>query len=245
MKDEIYREPLEKSEKFEFSEKVAGVFHDMISRSVPDYEANQIMTAEMTAFFYKENTQIYDLGCSIGTTAHNIRRVFQNRPFLYTGIDNSMPMVEKARAAAVELSTGFSKEQSIEFIKGDIESFNYKETSAVISNYTFQFIAPESRLNLLKKIYSALCTEGVFLLSEKVVEADPVFTQLFSNLHHKMKRAHGYSDLEIIQKRDALENVLIPNDTNKNIELLKEAGFKSVSIYHKWYNFASYIALKK
>ena len=245
MRDEIYKEPLLKPEKFEFSEKVAGVFDDMISRSVPYYNANQFMTAEMAADFYIENTMIYDLGCSIGKTAHFLSAAFDAKRFIYTGIDNSPAMIDKAKTSFQELPPGFPQNQKIEFVSGDIENYHYQKSSVIIANYTFQFISPEKRLPLLKNLYTALYPRGILLISEKVTEKDETISDLFSKLHHKMKKSHGYSDLEIIQKRDALENVLIPNTAEKNIELLNEAGFQSVSIYHKWYNFASYIALKK
>jgi len=240
MKDEIYKEPLKNPEKFEFSQKVAGVFDDMIRRSVPYYEANQVMTAQMAAEFYTQNTTIYDLGCSTGTTFQYLDRAFQNRPFSYTGIDNSPAMIEKAN-----LVTKFSKTHDAKFVLGNIESFDYAGAGVAIANYTFQFIPPENRLRLVKNIFSALCPGGILLLCEKVTEDEPVFSKIFAQLHHDMKKAHGYSDLEIIQKRDALENVLVPNTTDQNRVLLKEAGFQAVAIYHKWYNFASYIALKK
>jgi tRNA (cmo5U34)-methyltransferase len=241
MKDEIYKQPLQNPKKFEFSQEVAGVFNDMISRSVPYYEANQIMTAQMATQFYFDHSIIYDLGCSIGTTAHFLSKAFHSRKFRYTGIDNSSPMIEKANLKSGE----FPNDHIVNYVLGDIENYNYTNTSVTIANYTFQFIPSEKRLSLLRRIFSALCNGGILLLSEKVIETNPILTGIFSEMHHNMKKSHGYSDLEIIQKRDALEDVLIPNTTDQNIELLQEAGFQSVAIYHKWYNFASYIALKK
>jgi tRNA (cmo5U34)-methyltransferase len=241
MKDEIYKEPVQNPEKFEFSDKVAGVFDDMIRRSVPYYEANQVMTAQLAAEFYVENSMIYDLGCSTGATAHFLSKAFQSCSFLYTGIDNSSPMIEKANLTRGE----FEAAHQIHFILGDIENHDYKNTSVAIANYTFQFISPVRRLALLQRLFLSLCRNGILLLSEKVVESEPIFSRKFAELHHDMKKARGYSDLEIIQKRDALEDVLIPNTTDQNINLLKEAGFQCVAMYHKWYNFASYIALKK
>jgi len=240
MKDELYKDPLVQPEKFEFSDKVAAVFNDMIRRSVPYYEANQIMTAQMAAEFYIDKSNIYDLGCSTGKTAQCIGQAFASRHFFYKGIDNSPSMIDRANLALEKLPDN----QAVEFIAANIEDFPFENASVFISNYTLQFIAPEKRLSLLKRIYSALSTKGVFLLSEKVIETESVFSKIFAEMHHNMKKAHGYSDTEIIQKRDALEDVLIPNTTEQNISLLKEAGFQKIAIYHKWYNFASYIALK-
>lgn len=246
MKDEIYKYPpkskKEEAEKFEFSKKVAQVFDDMISRSVPYYEANQKMTAEMALEFYQPESMIYDLGCSTGKSAWLLSETFLSQGFKYLGLDTSPWMLEKARALAAYKN--FPAHHQIEFAEGNVENFSYENTGVIIANYTFQFIAPNNRLDLLKKLYSALLPGGIILLSEKVAEDDQVITEHFTNMHHRMKKRHGYSDQEIIRKRDALENVLIPNKTEENLDLLKKAGFKAAAIYHKWYNFASYLAIK-
>jgi tRNA (cmo5U34)-methyltransferase len=241
MKDELYKKPLEKVEKFEFSRDVVNVFDDMISRSVPQYELNQMMTAEMALEFYQENTEFYDLGCSTGKTAKILDKTFGNQNFNYTGIDNSAPMIEECK----KIQSLVSENHRLQFICGDIENFTYTNAGVVIANYTFQFIQPDHRLPLLKNIYNSLKNKGVLLLCEKVYENDSELSDHFIKMHHKMKKSYGYSELEIIQKRDAIENVLVPNETLENLDLLKTAGFDSAAIYHKWYNFASYIAFKK
>ncbi|MDH4199151.1 MAG: carboxy-S-adenosyl-L-methionine synthase CmoA [Spirochaetia bacterium] len=241
MKDDIYSKPFQIIPKFEFSEKVAQVFDDMIHRSVPFYETNQTMSCQMAEEFYTDGSIIYDLGCSTGKTAQTLSQVFENRPFQYIGIDNSSAMIDKAEKSKNDMS----EIHKIDFLLGDIETFPYGNAGIIIANYTFQFIPPEKRAALLNNIYFSLNKNGVLLLSEKVVESDKEIANHFIHMHHLMKKACGYSDLEIMQKRDAIEDVLIPNTPEKNMELMKDAGFQAVSIYHKWFNFASYIALKK
>jgi tRNA (cmo5U34)-methyltransferase len=50
--------------------------------------------------------------------------------------------------------------------------------------------------------------------------------------------------MEISQKREALESVLIPETVESHLERLTRVGFKAVDIWLKWFNFASFIALK-
>ena len=57
-----------------------------------------------------------------------------------------------------------------------------------------------------------------------------------TDLHHEFKRAQGYSDLEIAQKRASLENVLVPNTVDQHIERLLAAGFESARLYIRCFN---------
>ena len=50
--------------------------------------------------------------------------------------------------------------------------------------------------------------------------------------------------MEIAQKREALENVLIPYKLQENRELLLKEGFRYCDIFFKWYNFCGVIAVK-
>lgn len=227
--------------KFEFTPEVSAVFDDMIRRSVPLYEENLKMTANLANTFCPPGALIYDLGSATGAVAAALCDRFNQKGFHYIGIDNSEAMVEKGARQA----KGAPKNANIEFVCGDIETHSYKPADLMVAAYTFQFIAPSNRGALLKKVYEALKPGGVFLFSEKVTEESGEISRAFVELHLEMKKGQGYSELEISQKRDSLENVLVPFETSRNLEILKEAGFHSAAIYFKWHNFASFIALKK
>ncbi|MFI3277216.1 MAG: carboxy-S-adenosyl-L-methionine synthase CmoA, partial [Vibrio sp.] len=65
-KDTIFSAPIDKIGDFTFDEHVVEVFPDMIQRSVPGY-SNIISAIGMLAErFVKPNTNVYDLGCSLG-----------------------------------------------------------------------------------------------------------------------------------------------------------------------------------
>jgi tRNA (cmo5U34)-methyltransferase len=233
LKDEIFKSPGAGKTPFEFNAQVAAVFDDMVSRSVPFYKEVLQMSAELTTDFYQPGTQIYDLGCSTGALARNLRQEFGTTPFSYVGIDNSKEMIEKAAA------TGTGK-----FLCADITAVDFEPASVFVSNYTFQFLRPLARQTLLKKIYAALRPDGCLLLSEKCLEDSADVSCLFAARHHALKERNGYSKLEIAEKRDALENVLIPFRVSENVEMLREVGFNPVSIFFKCYNFASFLAVK-
>lgn len=233
MKDELFRIPGTGKTPFEFNAQVADVFDDMVSRSVPYYNEVLQMSAELAQDFYQPGTKLYDLGCSTGALKKQL-----SEEIAYTGIDNSVEMIARAVAAC----PGNNSEAS--FITADMTEYTYQPASVFVSNYTFQFLRPLARQTFLKKLYETLVPGGCLILSEKCLEDSADVSRVFANRHHALKERNGYSKLEIAEKRDALENVLIPFRVSENVEMLREAGFNPVSIFFKCYNFASFLAIK-
>lgn len=241
MKDEIFKQPGSGKKPFEFNAQVASVFDDMVARSVPFYREVLQMSAELAKEFYQHNTMIYDLGCSTGAIVPLLDKEFGDRTFSYAGIDSSQEMIARAESAGTGLKARAGR---IEFQCADMTAVDFKSPSVIISNYTFQFLKPLARGTLLRKIYAALSPGGCLIVSEKCLEDSADMSRVFADRYHAMKERNGYSKLEIAEKRDALENVLIPFRVSENIDMLNEAGFSPVSIFFKCYNFASFIALK-
>ena len=71
----------------------------------------------------------------------------------------------------------------------------------------------------------------------------PELHALLTDLHIAFKRANGYSELEIAQKRSAIENVMKPDSLEEHRERLLAAGFSKVVPWFQCLNFASLIAL--
>ncbi|MDH3973522.1 MAG: carboxy-S-adenosyl-L-methionine synthase CmoA [Deltaproteobacteria bacterium] len=239
MKDNIF-DSSEIQGEFKFDEKVAQVFDDMLSRSVPFYGEVQRIIAELSLKYWQEGTRIYDLGCSTATTIINICSMAGDRKLLITGIDSSEPVIAKAREKVEKAGL---KDQ-VELLCSDINDVEFNNASVVIMNYTLQFITPENRPTLIKKIYDGLVDGGILLLSEKVLEEDEEMSNLFIDKYYEFKKKMGYSDLEIAKKREALDKVLIPFTVDSELDLLRQGGFKNPSLFFKWFNFASFIAVK-
>lgn len=195
------------------------------------------MSAELARDFYHEDTTIYDLGCSTGGLLADLRQQFGGKPFRYSGIDTSADMIARARERA-------GNDASVTFACEDITAFPFTDASVVVANYTFQFLKPLARQALLRKLYGSLKNDGCLILSEKCLEDSADVSRLYADHYHALKARNGYSQLEIAEKREALENVLIPFRVSENIEMLRDAGFAPVSIFFKYYNFVSFLALK-
>lgn len=251
-RDTIFSEPLTSVKPFAFDERVAAVFEDMISRSVPLYREVQRVTAELGARFMGPGERVYDLGCSTGVTLLNLTAV-RNRPqstasrpekssavpsWEIIGVDSSPSMISECER--ILANAGVREEVRLE--TADLLTFVPEQARLMVMNYTLQFIEPGSRRSLLSRLYESLLPGGFLLLSEKVTHHLPEAQDALTSLHWEFKREQGYSALEIAQKRDAIENVLVPLTLEENVALLQSAGFSQTEILLKSYTFVTLLA---
>ena len=239
-KDKIYTESLAKIADFKFDAQVADVFSDMIERSVPGYRSIITMIETLTEHYAQPGSTLYDLGCSLGGATLSMRRGITAEGCRIVAVDSSEAMVKRCRKT---LDRDLH-DTPVEVLHDDIRNIPISDASVVVLNFTLQFIPPEERTNLLKTICDGMRPGGVLILSEKVVFADDHLNHLLMDMHHDFKRAHGYSDLEISQKRNALENVLIPETIAAHRDRLLNAGFASVDVWFQCFNFMSMLAIK-
>ena len=205
-KDSIYNQILDELKPFRFDERVAEVFDDMISRSVPGYEPVQGISLKISEFFAQDESSIYDLGCSSGTTLRLLSHSTKIPSSVkIIGVDNSASMIEKARKKL----DAQNESKKIELICQDLQFLKFEVSSVILLNYTLQFLPLEKRQLLLSKAFQALKPGGALLLSEKVVCQENSIQQFVTKNHHAFKKNNGYSQLEISQKRQALEDVLV------------------------------------
>lgn len=239
--DQLFKGQLTKASDFKFGPTVVNVFDDMVERSVPYYSEMQRMLAEITADHATKGQLIYDLGCSTGTTLIEVDKLLDS-DVRFIGIDESNEMLEKCDKKLKEV--GFKR--PYELIECDLhQRVPISNGSVVILCLTLQFVRPLYRERLLRNIYQGLNPGGVLLLVEKVLAESSIFNRDFIKYYYNYKRRNQYSELEISQKREALENVLIPYKLSENILLLKEVGFADCEVFFKWYNFAGLIAYKR
>jgi tRNA (cmo5U34)-methyltransferase len=239
-RDEIFNEKMGLVSDFFFGEKVTSVFDDMLNRSVPFYIEIQRMIIEMVKDFAVAGSSIYDLGCSTGTTLVNIA-LHLKKDVKLIGIDNSDEMLKRCKEKLNE--HGVTKD--LELQKTDLNKGpSISNASVVLMILTLQFVRPLYRDVLVKSIYRGMNRDGCLILVEKVLGESPLLNRLFIKYYYAMKRRRGYSNLEITQKREALENVLIPYKLLENREMLKKAGFREIDVFFKWYNFCGIVAIK-
>lgn len=239
--DQIYQEDQGDVPDFVFNEEVAQVFQNMIQRSVPGYG----LTLEMIGViaqkaFGAQKGRAYDLGCSLGAS---LLPILKNTEAEVIGVDNSSEMLNQAEnILSKELNE--AQQQRVSLLHEDVLNVDYEKSRLFISNFTLQFIQIEQRRNLLSKAYRALEAGGMMLISEKVVHTEPSVNNELIELHHTFKKLKGYSELEISQKRDAIDNVLLPESVDTHLSRLKEVGFSQAFVWFQTFNFVSILALK-
>jgi len=237
--DDIFRKE-KTAEDFKFGNTVVQVFDDMVTRSVPFYLEIQRMMTEIAADFAVPGTRVYDLGCSTGTTLINLDKVLPD-DVDFIGVDNSEEMLLKCRSNFE--ANGISRK--FELLYTDLNrGVEIENATVVVMCLTLQFIRPLYREKLVEEIHRQLNENGCFILIEKVLGEDSLFNRQFIKYYYDFKRRNHYNDLEIAQKREALENVLIPYKLMENRELLLRRGFRYVETFFKWYNFCGMIAVK-
>jgi tRNA (cmo5U34)-methyltransferase len=239
-KDTLFAQPHEALGAFQFDESVAAVFPDMIQRSVPGYQTILAGIGELTPMFAQPNSRLYDLGCSLGAVTLTMRRKVMQPDCEIVAVDNSPAMIERAKTYLAS----FHSEIPVQFVLADIANVDLQNASLVVLNFTLQFIEPAEREKLLSRIYQALRPGGALILSEKIHFDDPIIQQTIEHLHLQFKRANGYSELEISQKRASLENVLVSDTESQHLQRLQAVGFEHAAVWLQAYNFVSFVAIK-
>ncbi|MFW2373870.1 MAG: carboxy-S-adenosyl-L-methionine synthase CmoA [Gammaproteobacteria bacterium] len=237
--DSLYAQPFEAITGFVFDQSVVNVFRDMISRSVPGYSTLLSMIPVLARQYVQDNSRCYDLGCSLGAVTLALRHAIEATPVDIVAVDNSPAMIEQCRQYLKQDTAHLP----VELICADIRDVEIQQASLVVMNFTLQFIAPEHRQALLDRIYQGLKPGGVLLVSEKV-GFDAAEQEWMTELHHAFKKANGYSELEISQKRSALDNVLIPEPVELHQQRFEQAGFRQSMQWFQCFNFVSMLAIK-
>ena len=235
-KDEVFARPLSSVKAFVFDEEVTQAFDDMIHRSVPGYDLLVRLLALYSDIFVTENSRVYDLGCSTGVMSRVIAQQLAGKGIEIIAIDNSPSMIQKCQQEHAAVAVSWQCQ--------DLQDVEIRQASMVVLNLTLQFIKPQQRTQLIDKIYQGLKPGGVLVLTEKVLYVDAQLQKTMTELYQGFKKVQGYSDIEISQKRAALENVLIPDSADLHKQRLQQAGFSQVYECFHCFNFVSYLAIK-
>ncbi|MEE9320625.1 MAG: carboxy-S-adenosyl-L-methionine synthase CmoA [Granulosicoccus sp.] len=252
-RDSLYSTTCPNQADFSFDESVAAVFPDMLARSIPGYAGIIAQTGLLAARFAQTGTTLYDLGCSLGATSlamqtalaekqRNLNSVLEES-YRILAVDSSAAMI--ARCQSILDQRAFKSSIPIQLLETDLEQLPIRNASVVAMNFTLQFVKPDKRDALMQRIADGLQPGGVLILSEKICFCNDDVDRLFIEMYHAYKKANGYSDLEISQKRTALENVLVPDTLEQHERRLQQSGFSSCHVWFQCFNFISLIAFKR
>lgn len=242
-RDDLFHSNTQRASDFAFDEQVARVFDDMLARSIPLYAEQQSMIRDIAGRFWVDESRVVDLGCSLGTTLVNIASVLPDTAQM-SGYDNAEAMLQ--RATTNVSNAGLSNRITLHCadLNGDLDTIDLSNTSVITLCWTLQFIRPLKRDRLIHKVYESLVDGGILIITDKVLTNDSNMNRFFIDFYYDYKRRNGYTDEEIMRKREALENVLVPYRVDENVELFKRNGFDIVETFFQWHNFAGFLCVK-
>lgn len=243
-KDTLFSKLIDRVSNFEFDDNVAPIFADMINRSVPGYAAIIELIGPITTQLRQANCNYYDLGCSLGASMLAMGQRLDKQNANVIGVDNSQAMLNQARPMLMQASQQTITDVNYQLVCADISDIQIKNAAMVVMNFTLQFIAIKQREKLIQTIYHGLNTGGACIISEKIKLDSMQSQELMTSIHHQFKADQGYSELEISQKRDAIENVLLPESLSVHVERLKNTGFTTVIPWFQNFQFISILAVK-
>ena len=223
---------------FQFDQEVVKVFDDMVRRSVPGYDSMIQMIGLIARMYGQDNTNYYDLGSSTGAITLSIALNNKSKNNQFLAIDNSEEMVEQCKKNLQ------NKIANLQVVCDDINQVKIQNASIVVLNLTLQFIDVNLRSNLINKIYDSLEPGGILIISEKIHFDDSVTQNQITKLHMDFKKENGYSELEIANKRQAIENVLITETKEHHLNRFRECGFVETSCFFQCLNFVSFLSVK-
>lgn len=232
MRDTIFNKKTDLVD-FCFNQEVVSVFDDMVLRSVPGYKNTLEFIKLCGEIYTQKGSNIYDLGCSTGATSFALSGNGGN----IVAVDNSKSMIDKARENLKNIN-------NITFVCDDINNIKIENASIVVLNLVLQFIPKDKRNDLIQHIYNGLNKGGVLIISEKVHFEDIKEQEFFTKTHLEFKKSNGYSELEIANKRQLLEDVLITDNTSIHLKRLSDCGFNFYQEVMQHLNFKTFIAIK-
>lgn len=228
-RDRLYETKQGKVTPFTFNRRVVSVFPDMIQRSIPGYSTIVQLSGIVASRYLKTGKRCYDLGCSLGASTMAVLNAMGDTEVTIVGVDSSEPMVREARKRVVD--------SRVEFLVADLREIELEPSTVVILNFVLQFVPVKDKVSVLERIRSSLEPNGLLIVSEKVES-----TSEFEDLHVKFKKFNNYSDLEIAQKRQALEDVMQINSITDHLDRLSTTGFVNPRVWYQCLNWASFVA---
>ncbi|MEJ2542607.1 MAG: carboxy-S-adenosyl-L-methionine synthase CmoA [Calditrichaceae bacterium] len=239
-KDTIYQNPKNPLGDFKFDEEVTKVFPDMLQRSIPGYNLILSMINMYTGLYAENNRNYYDLGCSLGAATLSMGKALKKDHGRIISVDNSKAMIKKSRQNIERANLRIP----VDLICEDLQNIKITNARIVVMNFTLQFVPKNDRETILKRIYNGMVKGAVLILSEKTTFSDLDEKDFNESLYVEFKKSNGYSNLEISQKRTALEKILVPDTTEEHIERLKQCGYIRSNVWYRCLNFASMVAFK-
>jgi tRNA (cmo5U34)-methyltransferase len=221
-----------------FDKDVSKAFDSHVHKSVPFYDEIQRMVVELSEYFVRDHSVVYDLGSSTGTTLDLLSHTHAGKKDVhFIGVDLSKFMVKEARKKV--------NRPNVRFYHKNIMDVEFSPpANLVIALFTMQFLTLAERRRLLTRINQGLIEGGGLLMVEKVCGEHSCFEDIWTELYWDFKRRQGLTPEQILEKANSIRGVLKPLTTEENMDLFRQTGYSRIEPFFKWYNWAGFLAIK-
>ncbi len=221
-----------------FDDEVSKGFDSHVRKSVPFYEEVQRMVVELSEYFIRDQSAVFDLGSSTGSTLEQLSQAHRPKENVqFTGIDVSEPMIREARKRL--------EAPNVRFVHQNILDVEFSPPAHFVTSlFTLQFLTISERRELLARVSDGMVEGGGLCIVEKTRAQTAFFEDIWLELHWDYKRRQGLTPEQILEKANSIRGVLNPLTTEENIELLNQTGFDRVEVFFRWYNWTGFLAVK-
>jgi len=223
---------------WKFNDNVSNQFDKHVRQSIPYYDGIQNYVCSLSEWFIKENSIVYDLGCSTGETAKNLFTKYPKKKFSYHGFDISSSMIKIAKQRNKKFLS------KAKFLVSDINKIKFKKADLFLSVLTFPFLNSESRIRLYKKIYKSLNYGGSLIFIDKVRGSKSIYEDMFNQIYFDFKLDNKLKHDQILNKAKSIRSSMQIFEIKQIESFLNDAGFKKYEIFFRWYNFVGFIVIK-
>lgn len=221
-----------------FDKNVSQAFDSHVRKSVPFYEEIQRMVIELSEYFVRDRSVVYDLGSSTGTTLELLSSAHAGKEDAqFFGFDLSKFMIKEARKKVNRPNVRFRHKNVLDVEFSPPANF-------VTSLFTMQFLTLAERRVLLARINEGLIEGGGLLIVEKISAEHSGFEDMWTELYWDFKRRQGFTPEQILEKANSIRGVMKPLTVQENFDLLWQTGYSRVDMFFKWYNWAGFLAIK-
>lgn len=227
-------------ESWRFNNKVASNFDNHVVSSIPHYKSIQNYIANLSEWFIKENSLIYDIGCSTSNTTYEIsKKNYKIRKLKFICIDENKKMIQISKK-----KLSFFKQNKYKFLINNVDKMNkFNRHDLSLCILLLPFLNNSKKLILLRKINKSLNSGGALIILDKIYADSSISENMFNQLYMDFK-SDSFSKNEIWNKSKLLRSSMNLNTNDQNFQLFKKSGFKKFEIFFRWFNFCGYIIYK-
>jgi len=242
MKKKIDKKIIHISNSWSFNKNVSDNFDLHVKQSIPFYYEIINAIAGLSEFFMKENSVIYDLGCSTGNIISSLSKLNLSNYIEIYGVDREEHMLKIAETKLKKLKV--KKNIKISFIKEDVLKLSLKQNNLTICSLLFPFLKKKDQVILLKKVYKSLEPGGAIIILDKIKSNNVDFENMFGQLYVDFKKNKKIKNKDIIKKTKSLRSIHTLKTYKETLNMLKNVGFKDVENFFKFINFSGFIGIK-